>query len=597
MMKLSAVPFCGFGVKLNKNSLYAAISLKHEKAAYIDLLFDGNVMEHIEIPEDAFIGDVATLSLNGDFSMIDGYRFMADDKTVIDPYSVGVSKNAEYSLINKKSAAKFFSNDKHVHIPFSDTYIYLASVRGQTMLDSSVKADKGSFMAFEKHAEYINKLGFTSVLLMPIYEVRKPKAMEGSYTFDAKNAEMNNFWGFGPGYHFALKRAYASTDDIDNEFRHMIKAFHDKGMEVLLMMQYDPSFSKEYILDSLLYYVQEFHIDGFRLVGEGIPYEDLINNPFLSKTKLISEYYPGYLYTSKKAPSFKNLGVISYEKNSLLRRFLKGDEDLVAGVSSLLKDNSLFFAPVNFFSDFCGLTLYDSVTYNIKHNEANGEKNTDGTNYNYSWNCGTEGETTKKSIINLRKKQLRNAMLLTVLSQATPLIKAGDECLNTQFGNNNPYCQDNETGWVKYRTDKTAKDFTKFLKGLIAFRKRHSILHQPKPILMTDYISCKVPDMTFHGKEAYKLDTTPVNHSFSMLYCGEYSRQYTRETEESVLILINMHWEAQKMVLPEIDKKKKWKLLYCSEDYTNDSFDESKTVCMPENIYEAPLRSISVFLL
>ena len=266
-------------------------------------------------------------------------------------------------------------------------------------------------------------------------------------------------------------------------------------------------------------------------------------------------------------------------------------------MSFAARDNAKYYSPLRYITDFSGFTLWDLVSFNVKHNDANGEGNTDGTEYNYSWNCGVEGESNKRNVKKLRYRQVRNAMLLCMLSQGTPMLLAGDEFLNSQNGNNNPYCQDNETGWVTDKNDKASRDFTKFVTNLSAFRKRHSILHQPKELMLFDYMSCKAPDVSFHGREAFKIDQSPVSREFAVLYFGDYSKQYTGKKEESVYIIYNMHWEKKEFVLPLKEKAKKWHLLYSTDGSTDESFDETAAKPIESDTFMAEGRSISVLLL
>ena len=177
------------------------------------------------------------------------------------------------------------------------------------------------------------------------------------------------------------------------------------------------------------------------------------------------------------------------------------------------------------------------------------------------------------------------------------MLLAGDEFLNTQNGNNNPYCQDNETGWTVDRNDKASRDFNKFVASLIAFRKRHSVLHQPKELMLFDYMSCKAPDVSFHGREAFKIDQSPVSREFAVLYFGDYSKQYKGIKEDSVYIIYNMHWEKKEFVLPLKEKTKKWRLLYSTDGSTDESFDESLAIELTGDTYIAEPRTVSVLLL
>jgi glycogen operon protein len=598
--------FCGFGVKKDKKSMYFCAYLPFLRVASINF-YDINSKKPVyklDLTEDMFLGDVLCINVSGlDFDML-SYRYQTDDKEFIDPYSKAVDLEGNFSLFQKEKPYKDFDNDKNPRVFYEDSYFYLTSVKGSTMLDPKASGKKGTFKALESKLSYYKKLGVTSIVLMPVYEVLKKKLGDENsienqiYSYKEDKSKENlkkNYWGFGAGLHFAIKKEYVSSDYPAFEFKHFIKTYHDAGMEIILMMQYENA-SKDYILNSLKYYVTEFHIDGFRLIGLNIPMDDILSDPMLKKTKIIYDNYDFNSYDDKSALKYKVLASSNNLFMNSARKFLKSDEDMVSYLSYAVRENSRFYSPLRFITDFSGFSLYDLVSFNVKHNEENGEDNTDGTDYNYSWNCGIEGETKKKSILSLRKQQVRNAFLLMMLTQGAPLIKGGDELLNTQFGNNNPYCQDNETGWIKYRKDKTALDFYNFTKNLISFRKRHSILHQPKELMLFDYMSCKFPDVSFHGREAFKMDQTPVSRAFGVLYYGDYAKQYKTEKEESIYIVYNMYWEDCEFALPEIKAKKHWRLLYSSDLSTDESFKEDKALIVKGDKYLAKKRSISILI-
>ena len=166
----------------------------------------------------------------------------------------------------------------------------------------------------------------------------------------------------------------------------------------------------------------------------------------------------------------------------------------------------------NYITSHTGFTLCDLVSYDGKHNEANGERNQDGPDYNYSWNCGTEGPSRKRSVMTLRKNQMKNAFLLLLLSQGTPCILAGDEFGNTQDGNNNVYCQDNETAWLNWGRQKSYEDLFRFVKRLIALRKSNPVFHQRQALLGLDRTACGIPDVSYHGESAWQVQDLSLIH-------------------------------------------------------------------------------------
>ncbi len=206
----------------------------------------------------------------------------------------------------------------------------------------------------------------------------------------------------------------------------------------------------------------------------------------------------------------------------------------------------------------------DLVSYDRKHNEDNNENNQDGTDSNYSWNCGQEGPSRKKTIVSLRLQQIKNALLMLFLAQGTPLIFMGDEFGNSQKGNNNPYCQDNDTTWLNWKNINSNKEIYSFMKKLIAFRKEHGELHQKMPLRMMDYKSCGYPDLSYHGEFPWKPDTTAYSRQLGMMYCGRYGEEGTEKQDEFLYVAYNLHWEPHEFVLPRLPKDKKWKTVLSS---------------------------------
>ena len=593
-IQISKIEFEDFGLKKKKDGIYlcASFDFINKAGANIYDLSDGKLLVTIEIPDDFFIGNVACILIKGlkcDF----GYRLFSDDKEFHDPYAREYDTSLDLCVFRSNANASFFSKDKTLNLKPEDMVIYETNVRAQTMADPVIKKDKGTFKALERKLTYFKSLGVTSLMLMPVYSVLPAKA---DYR-DADNTLKPNLWGFGRGLHFSLKEEYFASFNHEFEFKHFIYALHKEGLEIILMMEFHETDSTVYIMSVLKYYLLNYHIDGFRLIGGGFDFYQIAGYPLFKNTKL---FYNNFDFSNCRPSGnikFKNL--ICMDEDFLInsRRFLKGDEDCVRPLSFAVRENHKYFSKVRMITDFSGFTLYDLVSYNLKHNEANGEANSDGTDYNFSWNCSVEGETKSRKVKSLRDRQIKNAFLFTFLSQGIPLLRGGDECLNSQNGNNNPYCQDNETGWITKGNHKPARELTEFVKNLIAFRKRHVILHQPKELQMFDYMSVKVPDVSYHSKDAFKLDAYPTSRSFGILYYGDYAKQYTKVKEPSVYIIYNMHWEKETFALPLKAEEGRWKLLYSTDGSTDSSFDEEKATVLPGKFFEAPERSVSVLLL
>ena len=245
-------------------------------------------------------------------------------------------------------------------------------------------------------------------------------------------------------------------------------------------------------------------------------------------------------------------------------------------------------AIVNYVANHNTFTLYDSVSYDRKYNQPNGENNRDGAVYNYSWNCGAEGDTRKRKIMDLRKKQIKNALSLVFLSQGVPMLYAGDEMCNSQKGNNNPYCLDNEISWTNWNKTAMAKEIFEFTKNIIKFRKEHKVLHLKNETRQMDYKSYGLPDMSYHGTKAWYGDFSHFNRHFSTMYCGKYAMDETGSDEADMYIAYNMYWEEQSFGIPSARNKRKWKVAF-STSHNQKSEEVGRT-------FNVPGRSITVLI-
>ena len=249
-----------------------------------------------------------------------------------------------------------------------------------------------------------------------------------------------------------------------------------------------------------------------------------------------------------------------------MRRFLKGDEGMLQAFEFRNRRNPAEYAVVNYMANTNGFTLMDAVSYDRKHNEKNGEENRDGSDYNYSWNCGAEGPTRKKKIVELRKQLIKNAYLLLFLSQGVPLLMAGDEFGNSQDGNNNAYCQDNAVSWLNWKLLETHKDQVEFVKRLIAFRKSHKMFHMDREPRIMDYKSCGRPDVSYHGENAWKPEFENFRRQFGILYWGAYAKKPDGTDDANFYVLYNMHWEPHMFGLPHLPKGAKWHVICSTAD-------------------------------
>ena len=409
-----------------------------------------------------------------------------------------------------------WEGDKRPQIPVQDVIAYSLHVRGFTMHSSSRVKHKGTFLGVREKLPYLKELGINQIQCMPVYEFQEDM---GSY---------RNYWGYGTGYYFAPKAAYAAFDDAQTELKDLVKACHKAGIEVVLEMPFTEKILPQTALECLRFYLLEYHVDGFVVNPYNVPWDSLNADPILKGAKIF-----------KKEEGFQNS----------MRRFLKGDEGMVREVIRQLCRRTPEDGCCNYITSHTGFTLCDLVSYDGKHNEANGERNQDGPDYNYSWNCGTEGPSRKRSVMTLRKNQMKNAFLLLLLSQGTPCILAGDEFGNTQDGNNNVYCQDNETAWLNWGRQKSYEDLFRFVKRLIALRKSNPVFHQRQALLGLDRTACGIPDVSYHGESAWQVQDAVVSRQLGVLYSWEDTFWF---------VAYNMHWEAHEFALPALKKEMKW---------------------------------------
>ena len=339
------------------------------------------------------------------------------------------------------------------------------------------------------------------------------------------------------------------------------------------------------------FWAEEFHVDGIHLVG---PVNgDLIGrDPYLSRTKLICTSWGD---TPKG--TVKHLGECNDGFMIDMRRVLKGDEDQLNQLIFRTRRNPDQAGVINYMANTNGFTMMDMVSYDTKHNETNGENNQDGNSYNFSWNCGVEGATKRKKIMELRKKQLRNGWLLLLLSQGTPLILSGDEFGNSQGGNNNAYCQDNEVSWLNWNQIRQNRELYEFVKKTIGFRKAHPVFHMNKEPRIMDYMALGQPDVSYHGVRAWCPEFDNFRRQLGIMYCGQYGKKKDGSCDNSFYVAYNMHWEPHQFDLPNLSKGQKWHVVYNTDaKEVNGMYEEGKEVLVEERQFMVPARTIVVFM-
>jgi len=334
------------------------------------------------------------------------------------------------------------------------------------------------------------------------------------------------------------------------------------------------------ILECLRYWASEYHIDGFRfdlasILGRdqnGAPMnnppllESLAFDPVLGKCKLIAEAWDaGGLYQVGSFPNWGRWAEWNGKFRDDIRRFIKGDPGLVGAVIQRVEGSPDLYrwqgrstsSSINFITCHDGFTLMDLVSYDGKHNEANGEDNRDGSNDADSWNCGWEGPTEDSGTNFLRMKQIKNALTILMISQGIPMVLSGDEIGNTQLGNNNAYCQDNEISWLDWSLVEHNSDLFNFFKKMIAFRHAHPVLRSREHFRNTDYVGSGYPDISWHGTRAWYVDFSEQSRCIACLLCGKHAKSGTCD-DNTIYVAMNMHWEMHGFELPSPPPGERW---------------------------------------
>jgi len=595
-------------------------------------------------------GQYYAYRVDGEYNPSKSFAF-DKSKVLIDPYAKGIyasnyDRNSAkgYGKDNLPYAHKSvvidggnydWENDTPHKTNLSDLTIYEMHIGGFTKSESSgiEKNKRGTYSAVIEKIPYLKSLGINAVELLPVFAFDEQDAPEGK----------TNYWGYSPLNFFAIHNAYSQKKDplsAIEEFKDMVKALHKADIEVILDVVYNHTSESNYdgplqcfkgfenqsyyildnfdkskhqdftgcgnsvnanhsitrrmILDSLKYWVEEMHVDGFRFdlasvmsrdeSGEPLQNPPVLwsieSDPKLSCTKIIAEAWD--------ASGLYQLGVFTGDKwaewngkyRDDIRKFIKGDDGLTSTIASrivgspdVFKKNSYSVSKsIHFVTCHDGFTLNDLVSYNNKHNRENGENNMDGANDNYSWNCGVEGETDDVEIEKLRLKQIKNFFVISLLSQGTPMILMGDEVRRTQNGNNNAYCLDNQTNWFDWNLVEKNKELLNFVRSLIDVTQEYEVLRYQKT-METKSKTKGSPYITWHGIKLNEPNWSVNAHSLGF----EYNFP---EKNERILVLMNMYWEEQTFEIPK-PKYGKWNLQF---DTSQDNSEVCSLINAKENL-------------
>jgi isoamylase len=334
------------------------------------------------------------------------------------------------------------------------------------------------------------------------------------------------------------------------------------------------------VLDALRYWAAEYHIDGFRfdlaaILGRdqwGAPManppllEALAYDPILGKCKLIAEAWDaGGLYQVGSFPAYGRWAEWNGKYRDGMRKFLKGEPGTVGDIAQRVQGSPDLYlargttASINFITCHDGFTLMDLVSYNGKHNEANGENNNDGGNDNDSWNSGVEGPTDDPAIIALRRRQIKNAVTIMMASQGVPMILMGDEFGHSQGGNNNAYCHDTALSWLDWAQAEKNEDLVRFFSNRIAFRHEHPALRRREHPTNRDIVGSGYADISWHGTRAWNADWSPFSRTLAFLLCGKHAVR-RGGSDDYIYVAMNTHWDDHDFELPGLPDGRRWRV-------------------------------------
>ena len=615
---------------------------------------------HVFVP-DVKAGQLYGYRVQGRFDPATGTRF-DPTKILLDPYGRGVVVPKNYSREAARSpgdnagtamknvvvdaSAYDWEGDAPLQRPASRTIIYEMHVRGFTRHPSSgvSEARRGTYAGLVEKIPYLQQLRITAVELLPVFQ------------FDGQDAPRGlvNYWGYAPISFFAPHQGYSSHQDAlgpVNEFRDMVKALHRAGIEVILdvvfnhtaegnqdgptlsfrglensayyILEQDRSRYANYsgtgntlnanhpvvrrmIVDSLRYWVEQMHVDGFRFdlasilqrdeSGNLLPSPpvlwDLDSDPMLAGSKLIAEAWDATgLY---QVGSF--IGDKWTEWNGRfrddIRSFFRGDDDTVVALADRLLGSPQIYghkereaeASVNFVTCHDGFTLNDLVSYNQKHNDANGEDNRDGVEDNKSHNWGFEGPTDDPAVEKLRNRQVKNFLTVTMVSLGLPMILMGDEVRRTQHGNNNAWDQDNETSWFDWTLVAKHSDVLRFAKLLMAYR----LMADFNPELQRQTLNqlLREASRSWHGVKLEEPDWSTHSHSLAAsIAC--------RSENLRVYLILNAYWESLEFELPPLGDHNAWhRWIDTSLDSPEDIVEWRNAPTVKSRVYLAAPRSV-----
>lgn len=651
-----------------------------------------NHVWHAFLPE-VKPGQLYGYRVHGPYEPAQGHRFNAN-KVLLDPYARAIAGRVDwseemfgYTIGDSAGDLSFDSRDNAartakavvVDPAFSwgtdikpnrrldETVIYEVHVKGFSNLWAAIPEKmRGTYagLASPQAIEYFKQLGVTAIELLPVHHYITSK-----HLIDKK---LIDYWGYNTMGFFAAEAAYSSVGDMGgqvNEFKSMVKALHQEGLEVILDVVYnhtaegnhlgptlsfrgidnasyyrlvpsDPRYCMDYtgtgntlnvphprvlqmVMDSLRYWVTEMHVDGFRFdlapalarelhsVSRLSSFFDVIHqDPIISQVKLIAEPWD----VGEGGYQVGNFPVLWAEWNGryrdTVRPYWKGDAGHMRDLAYRLCGSSDLYqgsgktptASINFITAHDGFTLRDLVSFNEKHNAANGEDNQDGDNNNHSWNCGHEGFPAPAEVEVLRRRMQRNLIATLFLSQGVPMLTGGDEYGRTQQGNNNAYCQNNEISWFNWERDEHAQRLTEFTSKIIKFRLKHPIFHQPHFFKGHDLRGIGMKDLTWVNADGNEMTDEAWGTDFAkvigLMLSGDAldltDFKGKRVGDDTFLVFLNAHHEDIEVGMPS-PSNVRWRLII--DTAAEDGFVQDGELAEGGSRHKLTARSLALFQL
>ena len=671
------------GVAVRRHGINFAIFSSHATACTLVLFYPGEQDPYVELALDPLAnrtGQVWHVFVEGLQPGVQyGYRFdmqpnpdprihrFDPSQVLLDPYAYALSNSSAWGAYkpgarpyrNSLVVENYFAweHDQPLNIPLVDSVIYELHVRSFTRSPSAEVAHPGTFDGLVEKIPYLKKLGVTAVELLPVNEFEES---DTDRVNPFTGEPLRNLWGYQPTAFFAPNAAYcANPADGEQlrEFKRMVKAMHQAGIEVILDIVFNhtaegggqgPKWSfrgidnstyyilepgtgkyenysgcgntvncnnpvvRDFIVDCLHYWVMEMHVDGFRfdlasILGRGQDgsvlknpplLESLAYDPVLANTKLIAEAWDaGGLYQVGSFPSWGRWAEWNGVFRDDIRKFVKGDAGMTSALATrLLGSPDLYltsarepYHSINFVTCHDGFTLNDLVSYDEKHNLANGESNTDGNNANFSWNCGVEGPSDDPAINQLRLRQQKNFAAILLVSHGVPMILAGDELGRTQQGNNNAYCQDNEISWVDWRLAETNAELLRFFQLMIAFRKRC-------PLLRRDSFQLNGEGrfhITWHGVKRAKPDWGHESRTIAM----QLTQLHDEHLRDDLHFVANAYSGDLEFELPHIAEREWFRVADTAQPSPLDFAEDGQEFpLLSQESYRVKARSVALFV-